>query len=1348
MEKERIKEYKMKRTENIAIENKNEASGNCLACGRTGIPVFLLRQAVIKMKEHKTLKANVDYQDLANYAKKLNFKSRMPNEELQDYGYILRTLRNGYIYVMQQQGEDINSRIMHTYECIEGALRLKNNHELAHTEPRPISKACKNACHTIPAAFINLQQHYTQAWVAYCSQPWSKTVIENYLKEQDNQVLSRFTRIDITNLALSPSEATGNRAVPFTDIFGQVSNTETPSKVLEFRFDDNKLPFFESAHPFNSFKQQKQQFAMHTSQLYKGSKPISCGVVLEDTFGIAEELNTQRIVHLNIFNEQPLTDNEINLAEETINGFEDVDRLNKIYEQRAKNMFKTINPELQRKFNYYKPVMLKKRMILQLIEQYRSSIVSVYDQEIARALESIENLKNSGDDKEGYNGIPQSTRMHYKIGHLSSEKKEKLKDFDDFINQKEIDDFKDELEEAYTEVVNYHKEWSIDYFTYARWLFGKDGFTSKFSKKQPLSLNTNHFWQREFDFSTQETQLVYLSQVTNMLLDTTHSEIKLDEDSALWDELLSNPESIYYISEYDNPKGIDHDKEIYVDLTDNSLLKPRELIQHLTKIVSVINNVIEGKLDNNLENKIKVLHENKQQAEVEIKQNQQKIADLEKKKQNIPDSDSITRERLRKQKQGYKIQIQQLNKELKAIEQQLSNITQTSDAPASLESKPLASTALKKQAILAKDTLRFPIKTKWMRLNAFDQLAKLGAIAVEINVEVKPKNITKIQNLFTQMHRSFFNRGIYHPHELAFLENFDIDEKPVKNGSGKVQKVKFTLCFPDVQTKILFVNFINSINGKLSPYNLKKFMEQAYKDYFKLIYQKKIHLESLEHANRGKATTTQILNETSDKNTNRARNKIDEKIGKMHDIVVLNENLKTKIDQQIKIDPAENQIKKGKITFNANLNVAGVLGCINLMNINDIIKDWNKVKEGDGDQITKRKLSMELLSLGLITVDITSQYKNVKLNMQLKDALNVGKNVNLLNAKINLNSMISNTVNKVFGVISVIEASGELISALEMMNMEDKSYMALRVMGSLMSGVGSLILLFAGGWILILVGVIMVIAGAIMIMFSKKYDNLTPIQHWLNRCCFGNQKEFDFLGYNAYKEDDYSDHGGFGLALNDYAIATYNIQTFLHNKILNINAPTKPDQTSANINQNHIYFYLNIPQFASFNEKENLTVYIRFFINNFGKKTDYIDVKYQASLDNGVKLNNVNDPLGVNGNKIILDKKQFFELYANAALENKRRSYSQGQMYISEPYEFVFIKTLPDGTKNVLTKITNTDIKHIAYEKPSDLDMDGLTIDIWSAVSKSGYSIHKYQIIIQYNNREEIPLIITKKGKF
>ncbi|WP_141674932.1 toxin VasX, partial [Gilliamella sp. App4-10] len=269
-----------------------------VACERTGAPVFLLRQAVIKTKFNKIKEVNRTYQELADYTKTLDFKHRMPDEALEYYDYVLRTLRNGYVYVMQQQGDDIESRIIDAYEFIDGALRLKDAHELPHTQPRPLSKACKEACHSIPASFIHLDdKRFTQAWVAYSSQPWPKKTLDDYLKEQDSQVLSRFTKIDIQKLKDSPSEATGNRAVPFKDIFGysHEHDDNDKSKVLEFRFGEQGLENFKSAHPFKSFAEQKHRFASHVNRLYQGDRAISCAVVLEDTFGIAEELNSQRV---------------------------------------------------------------------------------------------------------------------------------------------------------------------------------------------------------------------------------------------------------------------------------------------------------------------------------------------------------------------------------------------------------------------------------------------------------------------------------------------------------------------------------------------------------------------------------------------------------------------------------------------------------------------------------------------------------------------------------------------------------------------------------------------------------------------------------------------------------------------------------------------------------------------------------------------------------------------------------------------------------------------------------------------------------------------------------------------
>ncbi|WP_167370346.1 toxin VasX, partial [Gilliamella mensalis] len=484
----------MKKTANIAIENKDEAAGRCPACERTGLPVFLLRQAVIKTKFIKIEEVNRTYQELADYTKTLNFKHRMPEDTLEYYDYVLRTLRNGYVYVMQQQGDDIESRILNAYECIDGALRLKDAHELPHTQPRPLSKACKNACHTIPASFINLDdKRFTQAWVAYSSQPWSKKTFDDYLKEQDSNALSRFTKIDIQNLKDSPSDATGKRAVPFKDIFGSSyeSYQNENSKVLEFRFDKH-LDNFESAHPFTSLKDQKLKYVLHTHQLYQGGKPISCGIVLEDTLGIAEELNSQRVSKLHIFCSDVPKQQVKPLA-----SFDDDEA--KVYQQRGEQMYNHVNPTLKRWFKYYQADMFKKRTILQFIENYRTSIEDAYDTEIARLQEHYDYLKDI--DAAYDSGEEFLRKVEYEIKEAESEKAKKIEKINQHINHGEVEKFKGELETEFEEITRYYQEWSQDYFTYVRWLFGEAKFISQYSKIKPTSFNQNHFWQKEFDFS-------------------------------------------------------------------------------------------------------------------------------------------------------------------------------------------------------------------------------------------------------------------------------------------------------------------------------------------------------------------------------------------------------------------------------------------------------------------------------------------------------------------------------------------------------------------------------------------------------------------------------------------------------------------------------------------------------------------------------------------------------------------------------------------------------------------------------------------------------------------------------
>ncbi len=1332
----------MQKEINTANQNKKQAAGKCPVCERKGIPVFLLRQAVIKLAPFEGAKSDLDYQSLANYAQKINFKNRMPDEQLKDYGYILRTLRNGYVYVMQQKGDDINTRILEAYECIDGALRLKDAYSLSGTEPRPLSKACYNACHSIPASFINLDDRiYTNAWVAYVSQPWSSETINQYIKEQDKLALSRFTHIDITKLKDDPDQATNNRAVPFADIFGKADDTESVSNVLEFRIKKAPLPNFRSAHPFVSLYNQKRFFAYHVNRL----SDSSCGVVVENTFGIAEELNSQRLSHLHIFNEKPLTDDELKLAEEVIDNLDDIDKETKIYEQRAKNMLKTINPYLQQRFKYYEAGMLKKRIIFELMAQYRQSIVTSYDREIAKVEEEIEKVVNSGNDNVGYNGIPVSAGMRTRIGRLSSDKKQALDDFDDCVNQDTIQNFTSELESAYNEVVNYCREWSQDYYTYVRWLFGKQEFISDYGQSKPSSFNLVHFWQREFDFSVETALMAHVTEVTQILLDSTHSEIKFANDSALWDELLSNPESIYYIIDYNNPKGIDRDEEVYVELTDNRLLKPSDIISNVLSFAPVVNKVIEEVNKDALKRKQYILEQNKAQLEAEIKINQQKIEQLESKKKSIPLHNQTEIQELIKAKRKYNAEIQTLNKELEKVNQQMSEMAQSNVSNLGQRANKndlLNNTALKKQAVLIKDQLHIPIKSQWMRLNAFDQLARIGAMPVEINIQIKPENIAKIQNLFTQMQRGFFNRGLYHPLEQEFLQNFDIDEEVTKTGTTKTRKAKFTLCFPDKVTRSLFVEFIKKTNGILNPYELKKFIENAYKDYFKLIYKQKNLQAQLENATKNKTSINEKINQGSSKNTSNKTIKINQKIEKIGDLSNKNKiDLETVINK-IELEGVNSEIKIGKITFAINLAVDAISCVVTLMNIKDTLKEWGVAKEGSGEQKVKVQLIKDVVSLTLMSIDLTSQYQNIKLNKQLENAINTNKQA--IRSQLKLNTLINKTVSRVTTVITVLEAIGELKSSFDMVNMDDQRYFKLRFGGAVVTIIASIIL-FIGTLFTTFVGVILIIGASIAILFSKKFDKYTPIQHWLNRCYFGKQEELEYLGYDAYHEEDRYSHSGFGLAINDYTVMIYGIQTFIRLQSLYNGAPVVPMPDSANVFQRHIYFYVDIPDFAKANSNEVLTASIRLYLYNQSSViTDkYIDLKCHVTT-NGIEVLEIKN--GSETDKYICtDKKMFFNKYELPPLISKFPS-STGERYIDEPAEFQLTQTLANGTKVIESKPKFSDIKNVMVKQDDSIDSDGLIINKWIAGTIGANSIKKYHIIIEYNNREAVPLIITKKS--
>ena len=70
---------------------------------------------------------------------------------------------------------------------------------------------------------------------------------------------------------------------------------------------------------------------------------------------------------------------------------------------------------------------------------------------------------------------------------------------------------------------------------------------------------------------------------------------------------------------------------------------------------------------------------------------------------------------------------------------------------------------------------------------------------------------------------------------------------------------------------------------------------------------------------------------------------------------------------------------------------------------------------------------------------------------------------------------------------------------------------------------------------------------------------------------------------------------------------------------------------------------------------------------------------------------------------------------------------------LDEPDEF----TLNQSTAGLIAEKHNDDTPLV----------NELIINKWIAGTIGAINIPKYQIIIQYNNREDVPLVITKKNK-
>ena len=171
----------------VASEQATSTPSGCKACQRKGLPIYPLRVAAVPHTLVNT-----------------GWRPDVPQQEVEltgsEFKYALRTLRMGYVYVL------LDKRIWQGYQVTaKGYLRQFNPFNMPESESvEPLSESCAQHGHDVSASFINIDdKKYSEAWLAFSRDPWSKEVLEEYKSER--RPVSRFTKISLPELKNNPA---------------------------------------------------------------------------------------------------------------------------------------------------------------------------------------------------------------------------------------------------------------------------------------------------------------------------------------------------------------------------------------------------------------------------------------------------------------------------------------------------------------------------------------------------------------------------------------------------------------------------------------------------------------------------------------------------------------------------------------------------------------------------------------------------------------------------------------------------------------------------------------------------------------------------------------------------------------------------------------------------------------------------------------------------------------------------------------------------------------------------------------------------------------------------------------
>ncbi|WP_342068103.1 T6SS effector BTH_I2691 family protein [Achromobacter kerstersii] len=237
--------------------------GSCNACERYGVPILLLRPAVVAKNSF------------------LRARGALSHPGLQES---LRILRMGYVYVL------LDRRVWHAYQVTDaGHMRHFNPYEMPRAEPAPLAERCVQAAHNLPASFIGIDiDKYKVAWIAYSQDPWPTSVLDAYKsgKGLNADYPQRFVIVDLPKLREDPTAGGTALGLEHTHLLHE--------HVAEYA---SGVDDFGSVHGWSSRVAQAagmRNYLTLMERQHRLPQGVS-GLILPDPVGLAEELNNVRL---------------------------------------------------------------------------------------------------------------------------------------------------------------------------------------------------------------------------------------------------------------------------------------------------------------------------------------------------------------------------------------------------------------------------------------------------------------------------------------------------------------------------------------------------------------------------------------------------------------------------------------------------------------------------------------------------------------------------------------------------------------------------------------------------------------------------------------------------------------------------------------------------------------------------------------------------------------------------------------------------------------------------------------------------------------------------------------------